>query len=318
MPTDKKISELTPNTSITGIEEVPTERGGSNYKNTYTDLKTWILTGLGIGVNSVTGQGVGGTPTEVIMTFPNTSEVIETVDKNYVTDVDKVVLGNTSNVNTGDQDLSSLALKSNVLELDNTTVFTPSSDYEPATRKFVLDNAVGAGVNSVTGQGVSGTVADPIMSFPTPAEIGASKSGDNVSDFVNDAGYLTSETPAPVDSVNGKVGLVVLDTGDISPVIDKNYVTDSESVVIGNTSNTNTGDQDLSGLQPVLLEGPFVNGDKDKLDNIESSAEVNTINSKVIGEPIGSDVVLNIVSLTQVEYDTGAPIATTLYLITDA
>lgn len=35
---------------------------------------------------------------------------------------------------------SSKADKSNVLELDNTTAFTPDADYEPATKKFVEDN----------------------------------------------------------------------------------------------------------------------------------------------------------------------------------
>jgi len=33
------------------------------------------------------------------------------------------------------------ALKTNVLELDNTTVFIPDTDYEPATKKYVDDNA---------------------------------------------------------------------------------------------------------------------------------------------------------------------------------
>ena len=41
------------------------------------------------------------------------------------------------------QDLSDLALKSDVLELDNTTVFTPNADYEPATKKYVDDNTGG-------------------------------------------------------------------------------------------------------------------------------------------------------------------------------
>ncbi len=50
-------------------------------------------------------------------------------------------LSNLSGVNTGDQDLSTLALKTNVLELDNTTAFTPDADYEPATKKYVDDNA---------------------------------------------------------------------------------------------------------------------------------------------------------------------------------
>jgi len=40
----------------------------------------------------------------------------------------------------GDQDLSALATKANVLELDNTTSFTPDADYEPATKKYVDDN----------------------------------------------------------------------------------------------------------------------------------------------------------------------------------
>ncbi len=39
------------------------------------------------------------------------------------------------------EDLNELALKTNVLELDNTTSFTPDADYEPATKKYVDDNA---------------------------------------------------------------------------------------------------------------------------------------------------------------------------------
>ena len=53
-----------------------------------------------------------------------------------------------------------------------------------------------------------------------------------------------------VDSVNGQTGVVVLDTGDIAEVTDKNYVTDAEKTVLSNTTGTNTGDQDLSGLVP--------------------------------------------------------------------
>jgi len=40
------------------------------------------------------------------------------------------------------EDLSSYALKSNVIELDNTTTFTPDSNYEPATKKYVDDIAI--------------------------------------------------------------------------------------------------------------------------------------------------------------------------------
>lgn len=65
-------------------------------------------------------------------------------DDNYVTDAEKVVLGNTSWTNTWDQDLSSLAEKSNVLEKDNTDAFTPDADYEPATKKYVDDEIANA------------------------------------------------------------------------------------------------------------------------------------------------------------------------------
>jgi hypothetical protein len=70
-----------------------------------------------------------------------------------------------------------------------------------------------------------------------------------------------------------------------------------------------------SAQQPPV-EGPFVDGDKTKLDGIAAGAEVNTIDSAVAGEPSGSDAVLNVVSLTQAEYDAGTPVATTFYIIT--
>jgi hypothetical protein len=77
-----------------------------------------------------------------------------------------------------------------------------------------------------------------------------------------------------------------------------------------------------SAQQPPA-EGPFLDGDKTKLDanttklaGIEAGAEVNTINTALAGEPLGSDLVLNAVSLTQAEYDAGTPVATTFYIIT--
>ena len=84
MADNKKISDLTENPVINGSEEIAEERGGSNYKNTLQDVKTFVKDGL------------------------NTSEVAETTDKKYVTDAEKVVIGNTSGTNTGDQDISGL------------------------------------------------------------------------------------------------------------------------------------------------------------------------------------------------------------------
>ena len=112
-----------------------------------------------------------------------------------------------------------------------------------------------------------------------------------------------------------------------------------QTVGIGSTPNDGTGDtlrvgadkindnfdelytalgdgSALGSIQQQPVEGPFVDGDKTKLDGIAAGAEVNTIDSAVSGEPTGSDQVLNVVSLTQAEYDAGTPVATTFYIIT--
>jgi hypothetical protein len=69
-----------------------------------------------------------------------------------------------------------------------------------------------------------------------------------------------------VDSVNGETGVVVLTTGDITEDTDANYVTDAQLVVIGDTSGTNTGDQDISGISTnasaiTTLDGEVVKKD---------------------------------------------------------
>ena len=45
---------------------------------------------------------------------------------------------------------------------------------------------------------------------------------------------------------------------------------------------------------------------------------VSGVNNTTVGEPLGSDPVINMVSLTQAEYDAGTPVETTFYVITDA
>jgi hypothetical protein len=66
----------------------------------------------------------------------------------------------------------------------------------------------------------------------------------------NGSDWSKVDNTQAVVSVNGVDGVVVLDTGDISEATDANYVSDAQLVVIGNTSGTNTGDQDLSSYAP--------------------------------------------------------------------
>lgn len=56
----------------------------------------------------------------------------------------------------------------------------------------------------------------------------------------------TSGGGGAVDSVNGQIGVVVLDTDDVAEGTNK-YVTSAEKTILSNTSGVNTGDQDISG-----------------------------------------------------------------------
>lgn len=63
-------------------------------------------------------------------------------------------------------------------------------------------------------------------------------------------GYST--VSGTVTSVNGEAGIVVLDADDIDDATTTHkFVSAAEKTKLANTSGTNTGDQDLSGLVPV-------------------------------------------------------------------
>ncbi len=76
-------------------------------------------------------------------------------------------------------------------------------------------------------------------------------------------------------------------------------------------SDTNTNNSKV-GITPTQASNITTNNSKVGVTNEEQ----NTINTDTSGEPTGSDLILNVVSLTQTEYDAGTPVATTLYVIT--
>ena len=68
-----------------------------------------------------------------------------------------------------------------------------------------------------------------------------------------------------------------------------------------------------SGLSGCLLKG---NNLSDLLDVGAARTNLEVVASTLASEPTGSDKVVNMVSLTQAEYDAGTPVSTTFYAIT--
>ena len=92
----------------------------------------------GTNPHGTTTTDVGADPAGTASGLVGTHE--STYTHSDIAHTNRTALDAVTNTNTGDQDLSTLALKTNVLELDNTAAFTPDADYEPATKKYVDDN----------------------------------------------------------------------------------------------------------------------------------------------------------------------------------
>lgn len=92
-------------------------------------------------------------------------------------------------------------------------------------------------------------------------------------------------------------------------------LTSYKSLIDSNTDKTGISTQQANEISSNSLKNSYPSSDASKLSGISAGAQVNTINSTTTGELTGSDIITNIVSLTQAEYDAGTPISTTLYII---
>lgn len=99
----------------------------------------------------------------------------------------------------------------------------------------------GGSVESVTGDGVGGTSTDVVMTFPTPIEIGALQSGDNVSELTNDAGYLTENKKTIVDFPTAQTTGFTVPDGSDRKWIDCDFSTD-QNVTVTTTSIIEEGE----------------------------------------------------------------------------
>jgi len=156
---------------------------------------------------------------------------------------------------------------------------------------IVIRDETASGANTATRVGTNLVeIAEDLISKQSQIDLNTAKVG------------ITTAQASEITANNAKVGITTAQASEITANNAK--VGYTESLVSANTD-----------VVANTAKVSFDSASSTKLGGIEAGAEVNTINSKTTSEPIGSDLVYNVVSLTQAEYDAGSPVATTFYLI---
>ncbi len=111
----------------------------------------------------------------------------------------------------------------------------------------INQNYLPAGINLSTVYTVANQAAQDALA-PISGDV-AIRTDESKTYVYNGSSWVELQNPTDaVTSVNGKTGVVNLTTAEVTSSTDKNYVTDAQSIVLGNTSGINTGDQDISGI----------------------------------------------------------------------
>lgn len=197
-----------------GATKVDFVGGGVTATNVGTNVTVTVPADAVSSVNTKTGA---------VVINPDDLDDTATTHK-FVTAAEKSVIAATSGTNTGDQDLSTYQLK-------------PAEGAFVDGDKTKLDGiATGATANSKATATELDTGTDDAK-FATALGL---KNAHNIPSVApSTAGKLMRSDGTDWTSAS-------VTTADIAASTNKNYVTDAQQTVLGNTSGTNTGDQDLS------------------------------------------------------------------------
>ena len=134
------------------------------------------------------------------------------------------------------------------------------------------------------------SIADDLIAKQSEIDLNTAKVG------------IPTQQSTDITTNNAKVGITSTQSSDIT----------TNNAKVGYTESLVSANTDVVANTAKIS---FDSASSTKLGGIEAGADVNTINSTTTSEPTGSDLVYNVVSLTQAEYDAGTPVATTFYII---
>ena len=167
-------------------------------------------------------ENTSGTNTgdQTVITAEQAAAIAANTAKGGITSEQAIIISNTSGTNTGDQDISGIATNATAIALN-----TAKTGITTAQASEITANTAKVGVT--TGQ----------------ATILGNTSGTNTGDQ-DISGIATNATAIALNTA--KTGITTAQANEITANTAKVGVTTGQATILGNTSGTNTGDQDGS------------------------------------------------------------------------
>jgi len=157
-----------------------------------------------------------------------TADVTDSADKRYCTDAQKTIIGNTSGTNSGNETTTTIGTLINGAATKSTPIDADQLGLMNSAASNVLTKLSYSDLKTSLNSSLGFVVSNSAISGATKTKI-----------TYDAKGLVTSGADAT--------------TADIADSSDKRYCTDAQKVVIGNTSNTNTGDETSARIAALIL-----------------------------------------------------------------
>jgi hypothetical protein len=295
--------------SVTGAELM-----GASVSQTITDGDTThspssnvVYDSLALKVDKVTGSRLITSSEATIL--GNTSGT-NSGDETVTTIKSKLGITTLSGSNTGDQDLSSYATNSSVVKLtgDQTIggIKTLTNELKLNDKLYLSETATPGAMTGYTTLTSNGSqfvlqngastaaatfVFNGARTYTLPSVTGTLALTSDLTSKVDSNTSITGATKTKItyDSKGLVTSGADATTADISDSLNKRYVTDANLTTIGNTSGTNTGDQDLSAYQvyATATTGSVISFVVPQIYNSVASPSISNITDSLTSAKIG-------------------------------
>lgn len=273
---DQKVTQLSNASALDGTEVLYAVQSSADVQATADQLKTFVLAG-------------------VAAAYQPLATVLTNTTASFTTTLETKLSGIAAGAEVNTVDTVNGATGTVVLDADDIDDTSTANKFVTASDITNLGNLSGTntGDQDLSSYLTSATASSTYQPLATVLTNTTASFTTTLETKLN--GIAAGAEVNLVDSVNSQTGAVVLDADDIDDTSTANkFVTAANLTVLGNTSGTNTGDQDLSGYLTTATAGStyqplatvltnttasFTTAQETKLSGIEAGAEVNAVDS---------------------------------------